>query len=68
MKMRYETERLVLEIFTSVKAEAVLQFYLENRKVFEAYQQELPPEYYTDSYQRDLLQGEYNLADRKSVV
>ncbi len=62
MKMRYETERLVLEIFTSVKAEAVLQFYLENRKVFEAYQQELPPEYYTDSYQRDMLQGEYNLA------
>lgn len=68
MDMKYETERLVLEVFSAGKAAQTLQFYLDNRELFEEYEPEHGDEFYTEKYQRDLLQCEYNMAVKSALV
>lgn len=68
MKMKYETDRLVLQVLTDAAAGRVLQFYLDNRGVFEPYEIERAQNFYTEQYQKTLLQCEYNLAVRQSAV
>ena len=68
MDMRYETERLELEVFSSEKALQTLQFYLDNRELFEEYEPEHGDEFYTEKYQRDLLQCEYNMTVKSAFV
>ncbi len=62
MDMRYETERLVLEILPDTKAAQTLQFYLYNRELFEEYEPEHTEGFYTETCQRDMLRCEYNMA------
>lgn len=68
MNTRYETERLVLEVFPATKAALTLKFYLDNRELFEKYEPEHGDAFYTEKYQRDLLQCEYNLMAKLSMV
>lgn len=68
MKMKYETDRLVLQILTDAAADRVLQFYQDNREVFEPYEVERSQNFYTGQYQKTLLQCEYNLAVKQSAV
>ena len=60
--MVYQTKRLELKILTEAAADMVLQFYLDNQEVFEEYETDRPQQFYTEPFQRMLLQCEYNLA------
>ena len=62
MEMTYRTKRLELKILDDTASAKVLQFYLDNREVIEKYETERPSQFYTEEFQKMLLQGEYNLA------
>lgn len=68
MKMKYETDRLMLKILPDTAAEQVLQFYLDNREVFEQYEADRSQNFYTYKYQKTVLYCEYNLAVKQSAV
>lgn len=68
MQMRYDTKRLYMEILSENAASQVLQFYLDNREIFEQYEIDRPKNFYTEPYQRTILRSEYNLAVRQSLV
>lgn len=68
MKMNYETCRLELKILPGTAADSVLRFYLANREIFEQYETERPRNFYTEEYQKAMLQCEYNLAVKQSAV
>ena len=55
MKMKYETDRLILKILPDTAAGRVLQFYLDNREVFEQFEPDRPQNFYTMEYQKTLL-------------
>lgn len=66
MDMSYQTERLELKILTDTAAAQVLQFYLDNQEVFEEYETDRPQQFYTEPFQKLLLQSEYNLAIKQA--
>ncbi len=68
MDFTYETERLILRVLRAESAPAVLQFYLDNRELFERYEAARPDNFYTEQYQKTLLTAEYNLAFKQSAV
>lgn len=68
MNMKYETDRLVLKILPDTAAEQVLQFYLDNREVFEPYEADRSQNFYTYEHQKTMLQCEYNLAVKQAAV
>lgn len=68
MNMKYETDRLVLQILPDTEADRVLQFYLDNQESFEQYEADRPKNFYTRRYQKALLHCEYNLAVKQSAV
>lgn len=68
MDMTYETERLILRILHAEDADKVLQFYLDNKEIFEKYEPKRPANFYTTAYQRATLMCEYNLAVKLSLV
>lgn len=68
MKLHYETDRLCLKILKYDAAPQVLQFYLNNKEIFETYEPERPANFYTENYQRTLLNGEFNLAVKLSTI
>lgn len=68
MKMTYETERLELHILSDTAAAQVLQFYLANKEVFEAYETDRPQHFYTEEFQKTLLHCEFNLAVKQSAL
>ena len=68
MKMNYKTERLSLRILPDTAAEQTLQFYLDNKEVFEQYEADRSPNFYTIEYQKTLLHCEYNLAVKQAAA
>ncbi|MCI9058338.1 MAG: GNAT family N-acetyltransferase [Lachnospiraceae bacterium] len=68
MKMTYQTERLELKILDDTACARVLQFYLDNREMIEQYETDRPPQFYTEKFQKMLLQGEYNLAVKQKSL
>ena len=68
MKMNYETERLALKILPDTAAGQVLQFYLDNKEIFEEYEADRPQNFYTSRHQKTVLHCEYNLAVKQSAV
>lgn len=68
MKMNYETERLSLKILLDTAAEQTLQFYLDNKEVFEQYEADRSQNFYTIEHQKTLLHCEYNLAVKQAAV
>ncbi len=60
----YETNRLILRILGPDAAPQVLHFLLKDQELFERYEGERVPQFYSIKFQRNTLQQEYNLACR----
>lgn len=61
MLLQYETQRLLLKVIGPDYAQDVLQFYLDDKKLFEKYESDRCPNFYTASHQHHILQAEYGL-------
>lgn len=61
MKFIYETDRLILKILDGTYASEVLRFYLANREIFERNEAQRPYNFYTEKYQRRVLNHEFNM-------
>ncbi len=68
MKMKYETERLILKVLPDTAVSQVLQFYVDNREIFEQFEPDRSQNFYTPEHQKTLLHCEYNLAIKQSAV
>lgn len=68
MLLKYETERLILKILEPDAASEVLSFYLADKELFEQYEAERNKNFYTEEFQRNVLQLEYGLAMKLSQV
>lgn len=62
MKLRYETDRLILKILEPTEAAAVLRFYLDNKELFEQSEPDREEGFYTTEHQHAILTAEYNMA------
>ena len=62
MLLEYETQRLLLKIIGPDYARDVLQFYLNDKELFEKYESDRMPNFYSESHQQTILQVEYGLA------
>lgn len=60
MSFQLETNRLLLQIEREDKAADVLSFYKENASLFDCYEPTRPANFYTLSYQKAMLQYEYD--------
>ena len=62
MKFQYETRRLGLTLLkpSTRHARQVLDFYNRNRSVFEPYEAVRPADFYTERYQKAMLEFDYN--------
>ncbi len=68
MLLQYETRRLILKVLGPDYANDVLRFYLRDRELFEQYEADRSPNFYTESHQRNILQLEYKLTLKLSQV
>ena len=62
MFFEYQTNRLILRVLGPDAAPQVLDFLLRDRALFERYEGDRAPMFYTEQFQRETLQYEYNLA------
>lgn len=62
MLLQYETRRLVLKIIGPDYASDVLKFYLDDKELFEKYETDRGPNFYSEGHQRNILHVEYGLA------
>jgi len=62
MLLQYETRRLILKILEPDYAEDVLQFYLDDKELFEKYEADRCTNFYSEAHQRTILHAEYGLA------
>ena len=68
MKFSYETNRLLLKILDGSNANDVLRFYLTNREPFEQCEALRPENFYTEDYQRRVLNHEFNMCIKKAGI
>lgn len=68
MLLQYETQRLILKIIGPDYAKDVLRFYLNDKELFEKYETDRCPNFYTETYQRNTLHAEYALALRLQQI
>lgn len=68
MNFQYETDRLKLHILDSSFAPEVLQFYNDNREVFERYESSRVANFYTEDYLKQVLDYEYSLCIKMMTV
>ncbi len=68
MYTEYQTERLILRILTPNYYKDVLEFQMKNRDIFEQYEPTRPLDFYSCSYQINLLRCEYKMAQRLTTV
>lgn len=68
MEFCYETKRLMLRLLHEESAAEVLNFYQENRAVFEDMEPDRPENFYTLEYQTTLLRCEFQMAVKKSAL
>lgn len=61
MLLQYETSRLILKILNTDYAIDVLEFYLNDKELFERYETDRCPNFYTETHQRNILHLEYGL-------
>ena len=62
MLLQYETRRLILKVLEPDYAEDVLQFYLNDKELFEKYEMDRCANFYTEAHQRTILHAEFGLA------
>ncbi|MCM1106171.1 MAG: GNAT family N-acetyltransferase [Blautia sp.] len=67
MQFEYKTERLILKIVRPEAAEQVLDFYLRDKELFERYEPERIPGFYTVEKLRQLTALEYNAAIKGNI-
>lgn len=60
MLMHYETPRLIFKILDGNYCSNVLNFYIDNRELFEKYEISRPQNFYTKTYHRSLLNYEFS--------
>lgn len=68
MLLRYETNRLILKVLEPEHAADVLQFYIQDRELFERFEADRCPNFYTKEYQRNILHLEYGLCLKLNFV
>ena len=68
MLLQYETNRLILRVIGPDYARDVLNFYQEDKELFERYEADRCPQFYTESYQRNVLHAEYALTLRLTQI
>ncbi|MBQ1994485.1 MAG: GNAT family N-acetyltransferase [Lachnospiraceae bacterium] len=68
MLFQYETDRLVLKVLTPESAPMVLDFYNRDRELFEKYEIERSPEFYSVAYLQKVLRYEYNLFQKGTLA
>ena len=68
MLLQYETQRLILKVLGPDYSNDVLLFYLKDQKLFEQYEADRSPYFYTENHQRTILQLEYGLTLKLSQV
>lgn len=68
MLFEYETNRLILKVLKPDWAPSVLDFYLRDKELFETYEPDRIPKFYTVSHQKTLLKCEYNLAFKQQTI
>lgn len=68
MLLQYETKRLILKVLGPDYASDVLRFYQNDKELFEKYEVDRTPNFYTESHQRNILQLEYGLTLKMSQV
>ena len=62
MLLQYQTRRLILKILEPDYADKVLNFYLNDKELFEKYETDRSPNFYTEGHQHNILQVEFGLA------
>lgn len=68
MKMKDETNRLILRVLSPVEAPMVLDFYEHYHTAFDPWEPDRSPNFYTLSYQKAVLEAEYNLCVKSSFL
>ncbi len=68
MKFSYETDRLILKILDGSYANDILRFYLTNRELFELCEAARPENFYTEAYQRRVLNHEFQMCIKQTGV
>ena len=68
MLLRYETQRLILKVLGPDYSSDVLRFYQKDQELFEQYEADRSPNFYTEGHQRTILQLEYGLTLKLSQV
>lgn len=65
MLFEYTTERLILKVLTPEHAARVLAFQLQDKELFEYYEADRCPNFYTFEHQKKMLEYEFRLALKK---
>lgn len=68
MKFLYETDRLILKVLDGSNADDILRFYTANRELFEQCEAARPDNFYTEAYQRRVLNHEFQMCIRQTGV
>lgn len=68
MQTVYETERLFLEVLTEQYVNEVQRFYEDGKEIFEQYELDRIPNFYTRNYQELLLRCEYKMMERGQAL
>ncbi len=64
MNFKYQTDRLILMILNGSDASETLRFYKDNKDRFQVYEPRRSEKYYTEEYQRSMLDFEFDCAKR----
>ena len=68
MLLQYETQRLILKVLGPDYSNDVLRFYKNDQELFEQYESDRSPNFYTENHQRTILQLEYGLTLKLAQV
>lgn len=68
MNMYHTTKRLILRVLPPYYYQQVLEFYIENKEHFEPWEAEREKKFYTPSFQKALLEAEYNLIIKSKMI
>jgi ribosomal-protein-alanine N-acetyltransferase len=68
MNFVYETQRLILKVLKPDAAEQVLNFYFADRELFEQFEPDRLPNFYTRQFQKQILSYEFNMAVKGDML
>ncbi|MEE1027449.1 MAG: GNAT family protein [Agathobacter sp.] len=68
MLFQYETDRLVLRVLMPESAPMVLDFYNRDRELFEKYEIQRTPDFYSVAYLQKVLRYEYNMFHKGTLA